>query len=1362
MPTIGPTVGFRPAAGGSRPSPAPAAAAADEAAPEQVIEMEAEQTSSLPIGSGPGAGSPPRRPHEPSTDEPPEYTMSDMPTGVHPGALPKAHGMALESTELSGDGSSPVPSQVAETGGTPIEPGVGGVVALHPGQLVGNFRISAKIGQGGMGAVYAAVHRQIGRRAAVKVLHGPLAKTADYAGRFLNEARAVNTIRHPGLVEIFDFGQLPDGTLYIIMEFLEGESLRAHERRCGPLAEAKAKALALQIAQALLAAHKNGIVHRDLKPENVMLIVDPVGEGAERVKVLDFGIAKVAPPSSTPKPEPDADGNEFATAVGTTMGTPKYMAPEQYGSAAKVDGKADVFALGVMLYEMVSGQVPFPKTSLSAFAEPPRPLGEVQPSISPGLAALVSRMLSAKADRRPTMAEVIAELTPPPTATGAQTTLTAPPPPPPSRSVWPWVLVLTLGVLGFAGAGLWALREHLVPPPAPSEITLEQNDLQLDVMGPRARALGVLYVGLRSADPELRAQAVQALGQSRDSAQWTSIASLLKDPELRVQAAAAEALGVLGAPEAQEPLLQLLAQNPPPGLRVAVAGALSRLQSPRGPIVLRELLASGDERVKLRAGLLLVETGDLSARPGLWAALQRQALPDDVLLGVLSKLAHSGDALATQQLNARMGDEGFTLRRISAAANLARIGDERALAVLGQAARTPGPQQLLASLMLAKVGDASGFPRLLRVATDDKEPLAARQVAIEGVAACGRRQGALLLTRILDERQASQVLRQSAAGAILQIAGGDPDQIAKQSLGWAQAALGHDSWLVRESATAVLGDIDSDQAVPLLSRALADPQQAVRRSAAVALGRKRLRGAVLALRTSLSDAEPEVRLAGMRAIGRIVDAIGRTGAADTELNARLLELTETGSPNDQLVACGTLLQLGDESQHERLRQALNEPDATTRQLVVETVPVGDPLLLDALGDQAQLVRFAAARRLAPQKVRAAAPVLREALGQGGPESVIAYGLLKKMGEAVSPPAGFGELLSRGDLPTSLALLDVAADLPPAEALPLLQKARFDSSPTLRRRVVEVAFALHKSAPSDASLSLIYSLLADPDVSVRARAGALAAALAHKGHEPAPVAAPLDLGAPDQAAPLDQDVAVADGDSEVGSARGLLKLEGEEKVRFQIDRRPQQVLSPATAEISLSPGSHRVKFAGGVREVEITPGATVVVQISATYADQLLGEAGEAAGRHEYARAQHLLDLVKSLAQRGRVSRAAHVELAYQQARVYEGLGRFLEAMTEYQRLLAMPEGQRKPEQTAAANAAVARLSQHLGRIEITKEDHGHCLRTVLWVHAGEHQIGQESGLAGGARTPGGSVAPRVVRVREGGKAVVELCKGAPP
>ena len=1291
--------------------------------------MEAEQTASFPSGA---AARPSKVPLEMSAD----YTMSDVPTGMQNLAFDPTH-MSGESRPVDGTGP-------ADTGGTPIEPGIGGGVTLRAGQLVGNFRVTSKIGQGGMGAVYAAVHRQIGRRAAVKVLHGPLAKTADYAARFLNEARAVNTVRHPGLVEIFDFGQLPDGNLYIIMEFLEGESLRAHERRLGPLAESKAKEFALQIAQALLAAHKNGIVHRDLKPENVMLVVDPVREGGERIKVLDFGIAKVGGPEASPVPDPD--GGEFATAVGTTMGTPKYMAPEQYGDAAKVDGKADVFALGVMLYEMVSGQVPFAKTSLSAFAEAPRPLSEVQPNVSPQLAALVHRMLSAKADGRPTMTEVIPELMPPPTATGMQTTLAAMPVPPP-RSIWPWVALLTVGLLCFVGVGSVLLRDRLWPTRPPSDIALENNDLQIDVTGPRARALGVLYDGLRAPDANLRAQAVRALGESRDSVQWTNVASLLKDPVPEVQIAAADALGILGAPEAQATLLEILATNPPPGLKLAIGGALARLQNQRGNTVLRELLASGDERLKLLAGLRLVETGDLSASSAVWSALQKQELADDRLLSILAKLAQSGDERAKQQLRSRMTDETLTLRKISAASNLARIGEGDALAVLGQAERTPGPQQLLASLMLAKVGDASGFPRLLRVATDVKEPVPARQVAIEGVAACGRRQGALLLTHVLDEKTAVPELRQSAAGAILQIAGGDPDQIAKQSLGWAQAALGHDSWLVRESATAVLGDLESDQSVPLLTQALSDPQQAVRRSAAVALGRKRLRAAVLALRASLNDAEPEVRLAGMRAIGRVIDAIGKSGAADAALSARLQELVETGSPEDQLVASGTLLQLGDENQRERLRQGLNSPDALLRKLVVETVPAGDALLIDALTDQAPPVRFAAARRLASQKVPEAVPVLREALGQGGADSIVAYGLLKRMGETVAPPAGFGELLARRDLPTSLALLDVVADLPPGEALPILQKARFDSSPTLRRRVAEVAFALYKSAPSDASLSLLYSLLGDPDVSVRARAGALAASLELKGSR-GKSAAPADLGVEDQGSPLDQDV--EDG-GPPGGPHGTLKVEGEEKVRFQIDRRGYQSIAAAGAEVSVRVGTHRIRYVGGSQEIEITENGTTTVKLPATYADQLLADTAELIGHKEYVAAQKSLDRVRAMVQRGKGGRQTLTELGYQQARVHDGTNRYLEAMTEYQSLLKLPESQRKGEYTAAANEAVARLGQHLGRIEITKAVDGRCLRIIEWVRPGEHVIDQGAGLP-----------PQVIRLREGDNKKFEFCKGARP
>ena len=171
--------------------------------------------------------------------------------------------ISAEYTQSAAAGTSAKAGE-GGTAATSAEPGVQGQVALKAGQLVGNYRVNAKIGQGGMGSVYAAVHKQIGRRAAIKILHGPLAGTADYAARFLNEARAVNMLRHPGLVEVFDFGQLPDGTLYIIMEFLEGESLRGLLRRQGTLPEDEAKSLALQMGQALLAAHNKGIVHREV------------------------------------------------------------------------------------------------------------------------------------------------------------------------------------------------------------------------------------------------------------------------------------------------------------------------------------------------------------------------------------------------------------------------------------------------------------------------------------------------------------------------------------------------------------------------------------------------------------------------------------------------------------------------------------------------------------------------------------------------------------------------------------------------------------------------------------------------------------------------------------------------------------------------------------------------------------------------------------------------------------------------------------------------------------------------------------------------------------------------------------------
>ncbi|HNN98033.1 MAG TPA: protein kinase, partial [Pseudomonadota bacterium] len=711
-----------------------------------------------------------------------EYTLNPQRSSERRDSL------AFGVTHRSGDNHSATGGTGtggSRTAATPVEPGLGGSAVLKVGQLVGNFRIVSKIGQGGMGAVYAAVHRQIGRRAAVKVLHGPLAKTSDYAQRFLNEARAVNILRHPNLVEIFDFGQLPDGTLYIIMEFLEGESLRAKLRRTRKLSETQATELARQMAQALDSAHQKGIIHRDLKPENVMLVSDAVRPTEDRVKILDFGIAKVnqqsAPQKQSAAPKGE-DGEDFQTAIGTSMGTPKYMAPEQYADASKVDGKADVFALGVMLYEMVAGQVPFPKTSLSAFHQPPKPIAEVEASVSPKLATLIHRMLTPKPLDRPGMREVLELLTPPAT----EVMVAVPAPAPPTR----WGRLIFLSALiaaSIMAAGIYIGRTRSPQPPPPVDAP-EEADFLIDVAGPKARALGVLYQGLRSADATMRGQAALMLGLSRDVTQRSSIATLLKDTNPMVQAQAAEALGQLGSTDAHSDLLALLDGNSPPAVRVTVAGALARLAHPRGKQVLHELLQDPSESIRITAMLLLLEVGDTQSAEPLRAALKNPSLPDKIAWSILRRLAQIGDAEAQQQLTARMAGDGFTDRRITAAGSLAALGDERARSLLSQAAQRPGPQQLVAASLLADVGDFTVYPLFKRVSSDARQAPEARQLAFQGMGSCGRRHGAVLLAGILDELAALPTLRQQAAGAILQITGGDPSQIARQSMSWAQAA----------------------------------------------------------------------------------------------------------------------------------------------------------------------------------------------------------------------------------------------------------------------------------------------------------------------------------------------------------------------------------------------------------------------------------------------------------------------------------------------------------------------------------------------------------------------------------------------
>ncbi len=268
---------------------------------------------------------------------------------------------------------------------------------FQPGALIGDYVVEALVARGGHGAVYAASHRLLGRRAAVKILRREFTGSGEMHARFIREARVVNRIRHPEIVDIYDLGTLADGRPYCVMEFLEGRSLEAVIRERAPLAPGEAVALLAPICRALQAAHEAGVVHRDVKASNVVVLA---GEGPARVKLLDFGIAKAF-----------EAGEASLTTVGQRLGTMGAMSPEQI-VGQPVDARADVYALGLLLFLMLTGRAPFSGPDANEVERmhlevlPPRP-SELAP-VPPAFDGVVARCLEKQPGRRwPSAAAVL-------------------------------------------------------------------------------------------------------------------------------------------------------------------------------------------------------------------------------------------------------------------------------------------------------------------------------------------------------------------------------------------------------------------------------------------------------------------------------------------------------------------------------------------------------------------------------------------------------------------------------------------------------------------------------------------------------------------------------------------------------------------------------------------------------------------------------------------------------------------------------------------------------------------------------------------------------------------------------------------
>ena len=268
---------------------------------------------------------------------------------------------------------------------------------LEPGTVVaGKFRIERVLGEGGMGIVLAAHHLHLGRLVAIKLLKPDALAHADIVARFANEARSASRIQSEHVARVLDVGALDSGEPYMVMEYLEGSDLSKYVRQRGPLGIEEAIDYLLQACEALAEAHVAGIVHRDLKPANLYLTRR--ADGSTCIKVLDFGISKAALTGDQSTPQ-------HVTQTASVLGTPGYMAPEQLRSSKHVDARTDIWALGVILHELLTGRLAFQGTTIpevyaAILSSPPESLRSVRPDAPPQLEAILVRCLEKDAARR--------------------------------------------------------------------------------------------------------------------------------------------------------------------------------------------------------------------------------------------------------------------------------------------------------------------------------------------------------------------------------------------------------------------------------------------------------------------------------------------------------------------------------------------------------------------------------------------------------------------------------------------------------------------------------------------------------------------------------------------------------------------------------------------------------------------------------------------------------------------------------------------------------------------------------------------------------------------------------------------------
>ena len=376
-----------------------------------------------------------------------------------------------------------------------------GEMAQHetPGRLqgrtlAGRYLMQQKIGQGGMGEIYRARHKLIEKTVAVKVLHPERVHHKHALERFQQEARAAARIGNLHIVDVTDYGFTDDGEAFLVMEYLQGQSLAQLLEEQKRLPPRRAVEIARQILDALEAAHEAGIVHRDLKSANVHLV--PGGDGVDLVKLLDFGISKILPVEQADEQADGQAAHQAVTTTGIMMGSPHYMAPEQAEECRSVDHRADLYGLGVILYQMLTGELPFGggniwNVLLKHATDPPRPPRQLCPelAISDALEQVVLRAMSKDPDDRyPSAAAMLAALDLDHEPDADPAAAQAPPPRGDRNAPWQLALVLSLLIGGAFVASRLANRaeQNTAPAAADAQLVLQAPDVRPPPRPPEA------------------------------------------------------------------------------------------------------------------------------------------------------------------------------------------------------------------------------------------------------------------------------------------------------------------------------------------------------------------------------------------------------------------------------------------------------------------------------------------------------------------------------------------------------------------------------------------------------------------------------------------------------------------------------------------------------------------------------------------------------------------------------------------------------------------------------------------------------------------------------------------------------------